>query len=946
MVTVAPSDTVIRWLDQAGDSAASAVLGGKAAPLARLTAAGFAVPPGFVITPEAFADAPPAGTSAAPTPDAADAPALAAEVQSQIREAYTALARRLGESDPAVAVRSSATAEDLADASFAGQYETYLGVRGADDVVRAAARCWVSLWTPHAVAYRTRAEEKARAAGRELPAPRMAVLVQALIPAEAAGVAFTADPVTGDTAAVTINAAWGLGQSVVDGEVEADTWKIDRRTREVLVQTTGHKPTRTGLGEGSDRVAVPPELQDRPSLTPEQAAAVADLALRAEERIGGPADVEWAVAAGWAGGGTEAKGLWLLQARPITTGVADAAPAPAEQPVTPPAPSGPTSTFPFSWAEVAGQGVPDPAGYTWRHQPRPSESSGVFSALRPLRQDGTRAFFRSFTNSATIKGQDRIGRATVINGQLYTTQVPGPGTDVERAARKAAFERPANALVERGETYLQTVVFPEVDENNARLGAVDPFSLAPGELAAHFEECLSWYERAWTLHWLWGPDSPSQRFTKLYAEVTGAALTDEGKPTEQTQAAAAELLTHEPNLFTEAVDGLTRVARVAQRHLGVRDVLMTRSASEALAALRDPAAPDGPEGAAEFRDAFEELLARQGLRCGSGFGTETDEMPPSWREDPTVVIELVKRYAVQDLDAVEAARRAAIAARDRRTEELRASISDPEKRRQFDYWLDAARRGQQGFEDHNYKIDSAASSLLHLAITACGRRLADSGVLDAAEDVWWLHAPQVTAALRGLEAPAAAPAAAPVPEQTRAPGAGGSDGAGAATDAAPKPVDWRALVAAHQALHRWQESLTPPKTLGAPPEDKTPEEKKPDRPAAEKPAPPPNVLVTGQTGSAGSATGRVRLANKNALVPDVEPGDVLVAHNAGPLWTPVFPAVAAVVLDEGVLFQHAMLTCREYGIPAIFQTKEGSKLLKEGQRVTVDATNGWVLPAE
>jgi phosphohistidine swiveling domain-containing protein len=110
--------------------------------------------------------------------------------------------------------------------------------------------------------------------------------------------------------------------------------------------------------------------------------------------------------------------------------------------------------------------------------------------------------------------------------------------------------------------------------------------------------------------------------------------------------------------------------------------------------------------------------------------------------------------------------------------------------------------------------------------------------------------------------------------------------------------------------------------------------------------PPPETLVTGQTGSAGTATGRVRLIERNVLVPEVEPGDVLVAHNAGPLWTPIFPIAAAVVLDEGVLFQHAMLTCREYGVPAIFQAKEATSRLREGQRVTVDATRGWVLAAE
>ena len=936
---------LIHWLDAAPD-AAPATLGGKAAPLARLAKLGLRVPLGFVIAPAAF------------PLDGDDAQAA----REEIRQAYAELARRLAEAappaqaaapgttsgatasqpasnaqppEPLVAVRSSATAEDLAEASFAGQYETFLGVRGAAEVVDAARRCWDSLWTPHAVAYRERAEAQARAAGRTLPPPEMAVLVQALVQADAAGVAFTADPVTGAANAVTINAAWGLGQSIVDGEVEADTWKIDRRTREVLAQTTGHKETRTGLGvdagDGSgapaERVAVPEELQDRPCLTPEQAQAVAALALEAEAAIGGPADVEWAI---------EGETLWLLQARPITTGVtpaqsngaagaaptaqtADAPPAPP----APPAPVGPSPSFPFTWPDA------EAATLHWKLQP-----SDLIK--RPLRQDTSSTFQRSFPNSEFLKGRDHSSRAIWVNGRFYVTRAPAAGTPEERAARKAAFERAGTALTELGQTYLQTVVFPEVDEGNARLGAVDPFRLPPAELARHVEECFRWYERAWTLHWMWSPDSPGKRFQKLYAEVKGIPLKEDGNLPDEHEGEAESLLTHEPNLFSEAIDGLIDLARIAQRHAGVSDLLMSRTAVEALAVVRRAAgaAPDfsppldgalgdlppAPDGTDEFGAAFAALLERQGLRCGAGFGTETDEMNPSWREDPTVVIELVKRYVVQDLDAVHAARAAAIADRDRRADELRATITDPEKRRQLDFWLDAARRGQRGFEDHNYKIDSAASSLLHLAITASARALANAGALESPDDVWWLHAGELTAALRGLD-----------------------EGPSGET----KRPEWKYLVTSRQALHRWYETLTPPPTLGAPPpEEKKPEDKKPEAEKPQRPAPPENVLATGQTGSAGVATGRVRLADKNALVPDVQPGDVLVAHNAGPLWTPIFPTVAAVVLDEGVLFQHAMLTCREYGVPAIFQTKDGSKKLKEGQRVTVDATNAWVLPAE
>ena len=545
------------------------------------------------------------------------------------------------------------------------------------------------------------------------------------------------------------------------------------------------------------------------------------------------------------------------------------------------------------------------------------------------------AFGRGRVDAATIKGDDTAEQTLLLNGHAYSARVPAPGSEHERTLRKEAFERTAAALHERGETYLQAVVFPELDEANARLGAVDPAALGPAALADHLEEALRWFQRAWTLHWLWGPDGPRERFARLYAEVTG----------DQRPEAPSELLLHEPNLFTDAVDGLVELARIAQRHAPLRRLLVTATPAAALDALRR--GPEIPGGAA-FGAALDRLLERQGLRCGAGFGVEHEEMLPGWREDPTLVLALVRRYVEQDLDALLGARAGAVEARDRRASEVRAGIAGEEGRRRFDFWLGAARRAQQGFEDHNYKIDSAATSLLHLAITGCARRLAGAGCLSDPAEIWFLHAHEVALALRGLagqdEGPGAPPpVAAPEPAPGGAGQPEGPDG--------PRPPHWRALVAARVALHHWQCSLTPPERVGAPPPapPAPAPEARPERPAGSTPhapTPPPGALLTGRTGAAGVATGRVRLVGPGALVPDVEPGDVLVAHNAGPLWAAVFPAVAAVVLDEGVFFQHAMLTCREYGVPALFQTGDATRRLREGQRVTVDATRGCVLPAD
>ena len=233
----------VAWLDR---PPAGAALGGKADSLARILRAGLPVPPGFVILPAAFE--PPDGGAA----DGQPAARLTAPAAAQVRAAYAALSRRLEREDPIVAVRSSASAEDLPGASFAGQYATYLGVRGAEAVVAYAGRCAASLWSGPALAYRRRLE----AEGAELGAPAMAVVVQALIEADAAGVAFTADPLDGARGAVVVNAAWGLGQSVVDGVVEGDSWRVDRESLAVLHARIGDKPSRSGRTPESPRLDV------------------------------------------------------------------------------------------------------------------------------------------------------------------------------------------------------------------------------------------------------------------------------------------------------------------------------------------------------------------------------------------------------------------------------------------------------------------------------------------------------------------------------------------------------------------------------------------------------------------------------------------------------------------------------------------------------------------
>ena len=303
------------------------LVGGKAANLGELMAAGLPVPDGFCLTTVAYREA--AGTvrdgvladlgrlQAALQPADPDSSAQLAVMAGRAREAIRALPvpprtaaaveqayAALGEG-AAVAVRSSATAEDLPFASFAGQQDTYLNVVGSGAVLDAVRNCWASLWTDRAVAYRA-------ALGIAPHEVALAVVVQRMVDAEAAGVMFTANPLTGRRREAVIDAAPGLGEAVVSGAVNPDHFVVDPENGRVLERKLGDKRTmiRPRPGGGTERLDVPGQV-DGSSLTDEQAVGLAALGMQAERHFGSPQDTEWAIDAGGA--------LWLTQSRPITT---------------------------------------------------------------------------------------------------------------------------------------------------------------------------------------------------------------------------------------------------------------------------------------------------------------------------------------------------------------------------------------------------------------------------------------------------------------------------------------------------------------------------------------------------------------------------------------------------------------------------------------------------
>ncbi len=267
-------------------------VGGKVANLSSL-AAKYRVPPGLCLTTAAYAQWVAAGESDWPE-------GLRAELESY----YSEMAERCGIGALRVAVRSSAIDEDGRDASFAGLYETYLNVVGIEALAAAVVGCWISIRLPRVIEYRRRCGLPAEGA-------QIAVLVQQMVQADVAGIAFSANPVTKQRGEVVINASWGLGESIVDGTVTPDTYIVAKGDLVVRERQIAEKERMTIADpEGTREVAVPRFMRAQPTLDDARAVEIARLARLLEVEMGWPVDLEYAY---------HGEMLYLLQCRPITT---------------------------------------------------------------------------------------------------------------------------------------------------------------------------------------------------------------------------------------------------------------------------------------------------------------------------------------------------------------------------------------------------------------------------------------------------------------------------------------------------------------------------------------------------------------------------------------------------------------------------------------------------
>jgi len=327
----AMSSSGVLWFEQIGRESVDLV-GGKCSGLGEMCKLGVSVPPGFAVTTAAFdefmektgsharlrelVDSFPEVPSSAQVEELGNKLRMVVEgatlpewLRQTAGEAYIALSERCGMADVSVAVRSSAVAEDMANASFAGQYDSYLNVRTIAEVLDAIRSCWASMFTTRCISYKLHN-------GLPIMEGSMSVAVQKMVQARSAGVAFTVNPNTGNASNVVIEGNWGIGESVVQGIVSPDRFTVRKETLEVVdVQICRKERQFVFTADGTEEQAIRPGMQLMPCLTEGESRRLAEIAVKLEEHYGTPLDIEWAVDNDM----LFPDNVFLVQCRPVTT---------------------------------------------------------------------------------------------------------------------------------------------------------------------------------------------------------------------------------------------------------------------------------------------------------------------------------------------------------------------------------------------------------------------------------------------------------------------------------------------------------------------------------------------------------------------------------------------------------------------------------------------------
>lgn len=894
-------------------------VGGKAVNLSRLTQLGMPVPPGFIITTDSYrrfvaangldsmmqaclTDLRPKGDqltdvemlerASGKIRAAFSASRIPEEINERVMQAYRNLSTPFSAESPHpphVAVRSSATTEDLPDLSFAGQQDTYLNVVGEEQLIKAVVDCWSSLWTARAIGYRAR-----NAIPHEQAA--LAVVVQQMVVSDISGVLFTANPLTGLLSETVIDATFGLGEALVSGQVEPDHFVVDARSGEIRSVELGAKKTSTQPRSEGGVSSVPQDAAERQTLSAEQVRRLVAAGQQIQEAYGVPQDIEWAYAGG---------DLFILQARPVTS----LFPIPRVS-------FDPLSTW-FSFGAFQGVTGPlTPLGHECikRVVPAVAKKLGLsiqYEEQQVLETAGERIWvnisgaIRNPIGRRLLGGFIRIGEPGTVPALQQILSDSGVGAGKGRLQfntlrRVLGFLLPGLKEIPQAmfrpdkardrfdgwlEVFLNSVQIPGGADRFERLANAAVFLRNNGGVADALAFVLPRF-------------MPIMAPSLALLNLIGHLLPPDSSQEQAISMRALDVTRGLPRNVTIEMDLM--LWQVAMTIKGDATAAQVFSSMEAPALAERYLRNDLPPIAQE---AVREFLGSYGMR---GIA-EIDLGQPRWRENPTPILLTLQSYLrIAPENSPLEHHTKNVRAAEQAIEQMAAAV-----RRQPGGWMKekilraAARRIRLLFgarESPKFCLIQAMG-IVRAALLAIGEEFAAAGTILNREDLFFLHVSELEGLARG------------------------------------EPLDWRALIANRRKVYQrelrrrqvprllvsdgrvFYEGIDAGKT---------------------KDIPTSGNEITGSPVSAGMVEGRVRVVFDPHST-QLAPGEILVCPGTDPAWTPLFMAAGGLVMEVGGMMTHGSVVAREYGIPAVAGVPQATRRLQDGQLIRLDGTRGTIV---
>ncbi|TNJ63276.1 phosphoenolpyruvate synthase [Paenibacillus hemerocallicola] len=771
------------------------------------------------------------------------------EIPSDVVKAVTRYLSQFGE-EHAYAVRSSATAEDLPHASFAGQQDTYLNIIGKESIFQHISKCWASLFTDRAVIYRMQN-------GFDHSQVYLAVIVQRMVFPQASGILFTADPMTSNRKLLSIDASFGLGEALVSGLVSADCYQVqegvivDKRIATKKLAIYGRKEG------GTETRQIDPDQQMSQTLTEQQILQLARIGRQIEAYFGSPQDIEWCLADDT---------FYIVQSRPITT------------------------LYPIPEAVDQENHVYLSVGHQ-QMMTDPIKPLGLSFYLlitpAPMRKAGGRLFVDVAPRLATPVGRETLlntlGSDPLIKGALMTiierdfikllpNDQTAPIPNTSNTDMLAQFENDptiVSDLIKRSQTSIE-----ELKQKIQTKSGADLFDFILEDLQ-ELKKIL--FDPKSSMVFMTAMNASSWINEKMYewlGEKNAADTLSQSVPN---------------NITSEMGLALLDVADVIRPYPEVIDHLQH---------VRDDNFLDELvkfDGGQETRDAIYDYLSKYGMRCTG----EIDITKTRWSEKPVTLVPMIlgniKKFEPNAGNRkFEQGRQEALEKEKELLDRLK-QLPDGEQKAKETKRMISLIRNFIGYREYPKYGMINRYFVYKKAILKEAEQLVKAGVIHEKEDVYYLTFEELHEVVR------------------------------------TNKLDYQ-IISKRKDDYNFFEKLTPPRVITSDGEIVTGEYKRENVPAK---------AIVGLPVSSGLIEGRARviLSMDDA---DLEDGDILVTSFTDPGWTPLFVSIKGLVTEVGGLMTHGAVIAREYGLPAVVGVENATKLIKDGQRIRVHGTEGYI----